>query len=74
MNDHVDPRDCHTDIVMRDNRTGLILNNHESSDSPAPVAVVIHQFDRCHEWIDNEYMPQHQNKFSNDSKPILSWK
>jgi hypothetical protein len=74
INRVLDPPHSQRDIVLRENATGLILNNHESLTSPARVAAVIHQFDRCHDWIYNDYMPQHQNMFSRESRPTLSWK
>jgi hypothetical protein len=39
------------DLTVLDKTTNYILNLHEPEDSPARIAPVVHQFDRCHKWI-----------------------
>uniref|UniRef100_A0A7S3L505 UDP-galactopyranose mutase C-terminal domain-containing protein n=1 Tax=Amphora coffeiformis TaxID=265554 RepID=A0A7S3L505_9STRA len=45
---------------------GLILNIHEPPDSEARIAPAIHQFDRCHHWI-NEFQKQRPELSQKDS-------
>jgi hypothetical protein len=48
VNNNLPPNDAHsaTDLTEFDNATGFIMNIHEGVISP-----VLHQFDRCHNWI-----------------------
>ena len=51
--------------------TGLILNNHEDTESKARIAPVVHQYDRCHRWI-QKWFRHHPELF--EVTPKLAWK
>jgi hypothetical protein len=74
INRNADPTHSQTDLVLRDNATGLILNNYEPLDSAARIAPVIHQFDRCWDWIRQDYMSRQADMFNENNKPVLAWK
>jgi hypothetical protein len=59
INKHLKPSHSQTDLIFFDNATGLILNEHEGSGSQARIAPVVHQYDRCHGWI-QPFLKQHK--------------
>ena len=51
VNSKLSPSHSKLDMVQFDNITGAILNVNEPPSSPMRVAAVVHQYDRCHNWI-----------------------
>jgi len=51
---------------------GLILNPHEKKGSPTFIAPTLHQWDRCHRWI-NPWFRKHTNLFSQENEPGVNW-
>ena len=66
------------DLMSFDPISGLILNPHEMDDSPTRIAPVLHQYDRCREWI-NHWFEEHGSLFSSgdgvrlEDEPAVSW-
>ena len=58
-------------VELQGGRTGLILNNHEDDRSMARIAPVVHQYDRCHRWIQGWFV-HHPELFK--VTPKLAWK
>ena len=59
-------------IEFQGGRTGLILNKHEEDDrSMARIAPAVHQYDRCHRWIQGWFV-HHPELFK--VTPKLAWK
>ena len=59
-------------IEFQGGRTGLILNKHEEDDrSMARIAPAVHQYDRCHRWIQRWFV-HHPELFK--VTPKLAWK
>ena len=54
-----------------DSGVGLVLNNHEDAQSMARIAPVVHQYDRCHRWI-QKWFRHHPELF--EATPRLAWK
>ncbi len=66
------------DLMSFDPISGLILNPHEMDGSPTRIAPVLHQYDRCREWI-NHWLEEHGSLFSSgdgvrlEDEPAVSW-
>lgn len=54
-----------------DGELGFILNNYEEAQSKARIAPVVHQYDRCHKWI-QKWFRHHPELF--EVTPKLAWK
>jgi hypothetical protein len=69
-----------TDLTVIDNATNLIVNIHEPLDSPARISAVVHQFDRCFNWIypwlknHPEFNQKRNGKYIPIDELSLAWK
>ena len=54
------------DMMVFD-ESDLILNPNEKEGSPTYVAPTLHQWDRCHKWM-NPWFRRHKDLFSRDAE------
>ena len=59
------------DMVVFDGN-GLILNPHEKEGSSTYIAPTIHQWDRCHDWIE-PWFTTHKKLYSPDNETGVKW-
>ena len=68
-----DPKERHSqkDMMQFDTEnTGLIVNPFVDSNSKARIAPVIHQFDRCHRWIQQMFREKDEAIFGGRGTPL----
>ena len=65
INSKLKPSHSQQDMVEFDNATGFILNNWANDGGTARIAPAVHQFDRCHIWI-QAFFRRHSGIFKNE--------
>ncbi|KAL3817115.1 hypothetical protein ACHAXA_009946 [Cyclostephanos tholiformis] len=66
------------DMIVFDPHTGLILNPHEEDGSPARIAPILHQYDRCGKWM-RDWFEEHRSLFNAgggvrlEDEPAVAW-
>jgi hypothetical protein len=65
-----DPSHSALDLTEFDKATGLILNPNVKDGHPSRIAPIVHQYDRCHDWIGPFFSKYDKELFGGKSTPL----
>lgn len=65
-----DPSHSALDITEFDKATGLILNSNVKDGHPSRIVPIVHQWDRCHDWIHTFFTKYDKELFGGIKTPL----